>query len=372
MPTETRSKTNSITPTPNSPETHLKTPLTPNRQSVPTGSGTDSSKTAAVESANDKKWQDIVERLECRIFELEREGDRMKKEIMDLRENQKEAEGGRKRLEEKVKAVSEKVTAESPSLPQEDWRRELKATEDRIMEKLEGRNVGQPTAQTEPAAGRRKKRCVILADSNGRNAVTAESVKQHLPEEVRDDYEVEIAVTYRIEEAYNKVHRGKIDVTDALVIVDCLTNSVRDTPNGGPALSLDELVWCVDCLRQKLWSSGASDVIVCQIKPTQRADVSGFNTALHNYLCSVENIDGGRGCSTQVRLEQLGNDGLHIKPVFYSVLQKTYACAILNRQVPSPTPFNELAPSHMRNQGSWSSMLNRGARASNMNNGWTG
>ena len=47
-----------------------------------------------------------------------------------------------------------------------------------------------------------------------------------------------------MDEAYDKLDRGLIEVMDSMVIVDCLTNHVRETRNGGRALTIDELVWC--------------------------------------------------------------------------------------------------------------------------------
>ena len=47
-----------------------------------------------------------------------------------------------------------------------------------------------------------------------------------------------------MDEAYDKLDRGLIEVMDSMVIVDCLTNHVRETRNGGHALTIDELVWC--------------------------------------------------------------------------------------------------------------------------------
>ena len=200
--------------------------------------------------------------------------------------------------------------------------------------------------------------------------MTGDSIKSHMPADMRDKYDVTVVVTYRIEEAYDKVNRGKIDVANSLVVVDCLTNSVRETKNGGPPLTPDELVWCVDVFRRTLRMHGASDVVICEIKPTRQADVSDFNMALHRYLRKVADVDGGLGCSTQTRLEHLMGDGLHIRPDCYHILQQTFAHAILCKEVPSPTPFDELAPHFLRNgyRKEWPQM--RDNRAQNLNHGW--
>ena len=168
--------------------------------------------------------------------------------------------------------------------------------------------------------------------------------------------------------------RGEIDVEGALVIIDCLTNSARDTRRG-LALTPDELVWRFDRLQERLWTAKADGIVVCEIKPTQLADATYHNLALHQYLASKQGSDGGHGCRTQVRLHHLRNDGLHLRPQCYAVLQETYACIIMGQNVPSPTPLEGLIPDHVRlmREREWPRLSGgeRGARALNPNHGWT-
>ena len=329
------------------PTTNLTLPGTPSRTLPKAPDET------PLETRSDKQWQEIVARLEERVVQLENE-------VRCLRGRQEGEEKERITWERKAEEVLEKVERRE-SAPDE-WKNELKETEKRILDKLESES-----------RERRKKRCVLLVDSNGRNAITEDSVKQQLPSDVRDDYEIKKEVTYRMDEAYDKIKNGKIDVTDSIVVVDCLTNHVRDTRNGGRALTIDEFVQCVHILRLKLWEKGAAKVVVCEIKPTGLSDVAPYNMALHKYLRSRWAFDGGHGCQTQIRLEHLGNDKLHVLPQFFSVLQQTYAFAILRKDVPSPTPFEELTPYHLRTsyREEWPNLQDRSGRVTESNHGWT-
>ena len=47
-------------------------------------------------------------------------------------------------------------------------------------------------------------------------------------------------------------------------------------------------------------------------------------------------------------MEHLKPDGYHIRPEFDSLLDKTYACALLGCFVPEPTPFDNFAPDFAR------------------------
>ena len=202
-------------------------------------------------------------------------------------------------------------------------------------------STGSHEMQGAQSAVEKRKRCVIIVDSNGRDASSSELIKSHIPKHERDKYDIEVTVAYRIEEAYDKVERG------AIVIIDCLTNMVKETCSG-PGQNPDELVWCVDRLRERLWAAAAAEIIICQIKPTLRLDVSHHNRALDAYLRSQMELDGGHGCCTQIRLDYLRADGLHLKPQFFSVLNKTYACAIMGASVPDPTPYEDFTPMHVR------------------------
>ena len=295
----------------------------------------------------------------------------MKKELAAVRDRLEEEEWARKRLEKKLEEYQSR-----------DEGKEEQRISPAVAAAATSPSESHETTATEREGstgrgGRKKlKRCVILVASNGRDATAsgATAVLNHIPPEARNDYEIEVAVTYRIEEAFDKVNRGLINVRDSLVVVDCLTNNVRDT-RSGPALSPDELIWCLDRLRDSLWAASASQIIVCEVKPTQRTDVSPYNCAIDQYLKSRKEIDGGYGCRTQVRMDQLRADGLHLKPQFHSVLNETYACAIIGMPVPYPTPLEDFQPAHVRRrwEREWPVVGGRQneMRAANAQHGWS-
>ena len=136
-----------------------------------------------------------------------------------------------------------------------------------------------------------------------------------------------------------------MDVKGAVVVVDCLTNEVRGTRQRA-AVSTDELVNRVDKLRWKILEAGATAVIISEIKPMQCVDVTPFNSALHDYLLTLGGY--GYGCATQIRLEFLANDGYHVRPQFSSIIDKTFACLIMEVPIPCPTPRDEFVPDHVR------------------------
>ena len=118
-------------------------------------------------------------------------------------------------------------------------------------------------------------------------------------------------------------------------------------------------------------AAGAKAVVVCQIKPMQITDVSPYNDFVDQYLRKEkERGRDGYGCRTQIRLNFLKGDGYHVKPEFGSVLDRTYACALLGINVPFPTPWNEFAPSHVRRQweAEWPSLV--GGGRDTIHHGW--
>ena len=153
-----------------------------------------------------------------------------------------------------------------------------------------------------------------------------------------------MAVAYTTAAASDQVDRGTIDVRGTTVVIDNLTNDVRGT-QARPALTPHEFVRSVDRLRQKLKLAGAKAVVVCELKPMPVTDVTPFNNQLSEYLRAQR---GGFGCRTQIRLNYLKNDGFHVRPMYDSIIDKTYACAIQGIRVPCPTPPNEFVPDHMR------------------------
>ena len=107
-------------------------------------------------------------------------------------------------------------------------------------------------------------------------------------------------------------------------------------------------------------------VIVMQIKPMQVIDVRPHNTLLHQYLKDCG--ESGHGALTQIRMEHLRKDGYHIYPLFDSVLDRGYACALLGVPFPCPTPYYNFVPYFVRRrcEQEWPRLVNRGSRAS----GW--
>ena len=321
--------------------------------------------TAAIESlqvpSSNAEWKEAYKMLEARFLALE---ERMRGEVMGLKDRLEEEVAERKRLERKLEEtmVQTRPVPETHDEADAEWKRGIKEVEERIMGKIEEENK------------KKKKRCIIITDSNGRRGVTPSSVKYHMPEEDRDSFDISLVIAYRIGEAASLVEKGDLAIQGAVVIVDCLGNDARQTRKE-PKLSPDRHVQELDKLRQKLWQKGAAKVIVCSVKPTQRADVSEYVERVHRYLKSVEDVDGGHGCHSQVRLEHLGADGLHLQPRHYWVLQQTYAYALLAKNVPDPTPLDGFTPNHMRQayRTEWplAGSNGRGAgRAPLINHGW--
>ena len=151
---------------------------------------------------------------------------------------------------------------------------------------------------------KKRKRCVIITDSNGRNGVTPSSIKYHMPEEDREACDISLVIAYRIEEAASKVEKGDLGIAGAVVVLDCLGNDARNTKEA-PRLSPDRHVLELDKLRKKLWEKGAADVIVCSVKPTQSADMTEYVDRVHRYLQSMRDVDGGHGIRSQVGVQAL-------------------------------------------------------------------
>ena len=106
---------------------------------------------------------------------------------------------------------------------------------------------------------------MIITDSDGRGA-TADSIWNHIPIVDQELYNIKVAVAYTTDEAYQRMTRRPIDVGDAAVIIDNLTNNIRGT-RVRPALSPNKLLQRVDQLREKLRIEGAFLVEVFQVKP---------------------------------------------------------------------------------------------------------
>ena len=144
--------------------------------------------------------------------------------------------------------------------------------------------------------------------------------------------------------------------------MDSLTNDTRGTRTR-PAVSPRELVGLVDRLRWAIKRAGAVGVVVCQIKPMQTTDVTPYNILLDEYLrYEQQKGRGGHGCRTQISLDSLKPDGFHVKSEFDSVIDKTYACAILGIHVPCPTPPDQFVPFlfRRRTEQEWPRLGQRG------------
>ena len=353
--------------------------------------------------------------MEKRIKREEEVGVELREEVRMLRDRVEEDEWANNQLKAKVDSLEEEVTVlkrklgEEKSLREDECRKRVMEVEDRISQKVKDlevngggesqpRNVGGVSqmrngggvSQTRDGGGdrqqrndgveghvgdggrggerrqaRAKQRCVILTDSNGRGA-TSDSIKNHIPRGEREYYDIEVTVAYTVEEAFHRVARRNIDVRDAVVVVDNLTNNVRGTSTR-KAASPQELVNCVDQLGGKLREAGAKAVVLCQLKPMQLTNVTPYNELLDNYLRNLGS--GGYGCRTQIRLEYLKTDGYHILPQYDSIIDRTYACALMGIPVPYPTPFNEFVPYHVRQR--WEREWPRiGVEGRTINHGW--
>ena len=75
-------------------------------------------------------------------------------------------------------------------------------------------------------------------------------------------------------------------------------------------------------------------------------DVRPYNRQLHSYLEACG--DSGYGCNTQIRLDFLASDGFHISYKYWSVLHRTYACALLGTPVPCPLLDDDFVPVSFR------------------------
>ena len=341
------------------------------------------------------------------------EGMKMREEMRMLRDRVEEGEWENSRLKTKVDGLEEVVTALKRELGRDDgnrgqeergqssldgeWKKRMKEVEERMDQRVKDlemarggesqtrngggeshtrnggggshqRNGGAESHQRNGGGERQqakvKQRCIIITDSNGWGA-TPDSIKNHIPRGERDDYDIEVAVAYTVEEAFHRVARRNIDVRGATIIVDNLTNDVRGT-SSRQAVSPQELINYVDQLGGKLREAGATAMVVCQLKPMQVTNVTPFNELLDKYLRAQGS--GGHGCRTQIRLNYLKSDGFHILPQYDSIIDKTYACALMGLPVPNPTPLDEFVPYHVRCR--WEKDWPRIGEGQMRNHGW--
>ena len=150
---------------------------------------------------------------------------------------------------------------------------------------------------------------------------------------------------WRLEDAFKRIRRGDIDVSGRTVVLDNLTNNVRGSKKDPPD-SPDDFIAKVDELRHLILGRGARDLKIMQIKPMRHVDVRPYNERLHRYLLDCPDPTYGSG--TMVRMSFLKGDGFHIHPMYHSVLDRTYACALLAVEVACPTPDDDFVPIEVR------------------------
>ena len=302
-----------------------------------------------------------------RLSFLEGELKELKMELWRLRDKLEEETWARKQLEEKLgryeeeerereeekerqRAQDKRVDKEKlKSEMKEEMKEELKQAMEVVVEEAKkgGRGKEKEPGRIEVENGSaqgQKYRCLILTDSNGRDA-TPELVRGHMPPEEKGKYDIEIVVAYRLEDAYHRIQRGDIDVKGAYVVIDNLTNNIRgnwskrrETP--------DQVVDKVARVRELILSKSAVAVVVCEVKPMEVVDVRPYNRQLHSYLDSCGK--SGYGCNTQIKLDFLTSDGFHISHKYWSVLHRTYACALLGIPVPCPLRDDDFIPLSFR------------------------
>ena len=364
--------------------------------------------------------------VEERVLQLEEENKALKEEVRSVRDRLEEGEWGREMVEQKLEErsgfekelddvkeelVRSKVEREKWKEEKDKWRSELakekeslgKKVEEEVEKKLmakllsgggqqqpqpqqqqqqqqpQPRPQQQPQQQTQQQQPQQRqqqqrqnrqrapKKCFIFTDSNGQGA-TADSIKNHIPRDERDNYEIHVVVAHTLERACQLVTRGEVDTCGALVVIDNLTNDVRGSWRQ-PTCTPEVLVRRLDALRGALKMAAAT--IVCELKPMRLKDVTPYNRLLSDYL-SAEN-GSGYGCRTQIRMEYLKPDGYHILPQFDPILDKTYACALLGISVPCPAPYENLVPDHVRRQyrQEWPRISSTRSEGPARNHGWS-
>ena len=209
-----------------------------------------------------------------------------------------------------------------------EWKRNLDEAKEhwkKSSEEAKTREGGNEHPWEGMAAGATKK-CVVITDSNGRGT-SANTIKNHVPKEESEGLEIEVVVAYTMEEAFHRIRRGEIEVEGKVVVVDNVTNDVRKVRE--PWEVTRRVGKLLDVLEK------AAAVVVVQVKPIRSLDVTDFNKAIHRLCVSREGVFG---CHTQITMRDLASDGFHVSPHCGDIVDKTYACAILGKPVPCPTP----------------------------------
>ena len=339
--------------------------------STPSSPAPYSTPKAAAQSAV-REWENRFTQLEKRLGAVEEDRRRLREEVKQLRDRLEEVEWAKERLENKVKENehleerTEKIIMEVEKesskrkerekeimeVEKEERKKEIKEVEERLAAKIE--EVSASTGKQEQVdggvsagaqRGAKTYRCIVFTDSNGRD-VTTHSIRNHMPHSEREKYEIDVHVAFRVEDALYRVTRGEIDVSGCYVVIDNMTNNVRggrrqaDTP--------EQLVHRINELRTALLSSSAAAVVVVQVKPMRHIDVRPYNWLLHSYLTKCGQT--GYGSKTLIRMEHLQLDGYHINPLFDAFLDRTYAYALLGKEVPCPTPTDNFMPEFVRHR----------------------
>jgi hypothetical protein len=176
------------------------------------------------------------------------------------------------------------------------------------------------------------KKCIIITDSNGKEA-SEETIKWHIPKEERSAFSIKLVVAYTMEGALGMIGRGGVDIKEAVIVVDCLTNNTRGTrarPRMTPGALAEKLGRLMGMLMRD-----AEAVVVCEMKPMRHIDITPYNEALHLECMGRERV---YGCHTQIRMNNLVGDGFHIRMQCAAVLDRTYAYSLMGIPVPCPSP----------------------------------
>ena len=158
----------------------------------------------------------------------------MKEEMRSLRDRLEEGEWAQNRLSsqmEESKKLEREV--EKVRMEVENEKKERKKAEETAKKEREEMKAMEPKPNGSAAGGggggvrkdRRKQRCIIFTDSNGREA-TSDSVMTHIPREMRNSYDILVVLAYTVEDATRLVARREVDTAGAKIIVDNLTNDV--------------------------------------------------------------------------------------------------------------------------------------------------
>ena len=377
---------NSISGAPPSPSsTSVKVPLeNAGKSSSSKGQGTDVVAAGLAQRVADleKRLEVEVGELEKRVVQLEEEKTVAEEKMKAMRDTIEEVSWARKRLEDRMKEQEEVVKKQTEYIKKQEEEVMKQLNEERKARKESEEKVAVERSGLAKELGEIKKgiaalvekertsdggqKVVIFADSNGKDS-TADEIKDHIVREERANYDIVVVPAFHVEDAYKMVTKHQVNVSGAIVVVDCLTNDVRGTKKKSP-LEPEELVRQIHLLREATCWANAKETVICQVKPMQHVDVTHHNKLLHEYLCK----QGVTGCQTMICMEFLGRDGFHIMPQFKSVLHRQFACALLGVPVPCPTPYQNFISGHIRRafDQNWPNLMGSSTEGSNSHHGW--